>query len=84
MGYFHFDEPGEHVVVAKAILTFIRAILAPASSMIVGVIALGLLGSFLFHRGMMSDATLFVFPWYGSIPGFIAGTIWHIKIMVRK
>jgi hypothetical protein len=50
------------VVVAKAILTFIRAILALASSMIVGVIAFGLLGSFLFHRRMMSDATLFVFP----------------------
>ena len=72
------------VMVAKAILTFIRAILALASGTILGVIAFGLLGSFLFHRGMMSDATLFVFPWYGAFPGFIAGTIWYIKIMIGK
>jgi len=52
--------------------------------MIVGVIVFGLLGSFLFRKGIMSDATLFVFPWYGLIPGFIAGAIWYIKIMVGK
>lgn len=71
-------------VMAKGVLTFVRAILALASSMIVGVILFGLVGSFLFHRGMMSDATLFVFPWYGLLPGFIAGSIWYIKIMVGK
>jgi hypothetical protein len=67
---------------AKGVLTFLRAILALASGMIVGVVVFGLLGSFLFHRGIMSDATLFIFPWYGLIPGFIAGAIWYIKIMV--
>jgi hypothetical protein len=71
-------------VIAKGALTFVRAILALASSMIVGVIVFGLLGSFLFRKGIMSDATLFVFPWYGLIPGFIAGAIWYIKIMVGK
>jgi hypothetical protein len=67
---------------AKGVLTLVRAILALASSMIVGVLVFGLFGSFLFHTGFMSDATLFVFPWYGIIPGFIAGAIWYIKIMV--
>lgn len=72
------------MIAVKAILTFIGAILALVASMIVGIMVFGLLGSFLFRRGMMSDATLFVFPWYGSIPGFIAGTFWYIKILVGK
>jgi hypothetical protein len=72
------------VVRAKGVLTFVRAILALASSVIVGVMVFGLLGSFLFRKGIMSDAALFVFPWYGLIPGFIAGAIWYIKIMVGK
>ena len=71
-------------VMAKGVLTFVRAILALASSVIVGVMVFGLLGSFLFRKGIMSDAALFVFPWYGLLPGFIAGSIWYIKIMVGK
>ena len=50
--------------------------------MIVGVLVFGTAGSLLFHRGLMSDATLFVFPCYGLIPGFVAGTVWYIKILV--
>jgi hypothetical protein len=72
------------IVIAKGVLTFIRAVLALVLGMIVGVMIFGVLGSFLFRKGIMSDATLFVFPWYGLIPGFIAGAIWYIKIMVRE
>jgi len=70
------------VKIIKAILRFIRASLALAWSTILGVIVFGLLGSFLFHEGIMSHATLFVFPWYWLIPGFMAGSVWYIKIMV--
>jgi hypothetical protein len=70
------------VKVVKYILRFILALLALAASMIVGVLVFGTAGSILFHRGLMSDAKLFVFPWYGLIPGFMAGTVWYIRIMV--
>lgn len=68
--------------VVKYILRFILALFALAASMIVGVLVFGTAGSILFHRGLMSDATLFVFPWYGVIPGFVAGTFCYIKILV--
>jgi hypothetical protein len=72
------------VKVLKYILRFILALFALAVSMIVGVLVVGTAGSILFHRGLMSDATLFVFPWYGLIPGFMAGTIWYIRILVES
>jgi hypothetical protein len=70
------------VKVVKYILGFILALFALAASMIVGVLVFGTAGSLLFHGGLMSVATLFVFPWYGLIPGFVAGAVWSIKILV--
>jgi hypothetical protein len=70
--------------VPRYFLRFAMAILALAVSMIVSVIVFGLIGSLLFHNGLMSDAALFVFPWYGLLPGFIAGTIWYIRILVHQ
>jgi hypothetical protein len=66
------------------ILRFIVACLAVCGSMIPGVLIFWAIGGFLFHRGIIKNATLFVFPRYGVLPGFIAGGVWYAIIMIGK
>jgi hypothetical protein len=42
---------------------------------VLGVLFSWLLGVFLFHKGVIGDATLFGFPLYGVLPGLIVGGV---------
>jgi hypothetical protein len=70
--------------VVDFILRFIVAGLAVCASMILGVLVFWAIGGFLFHRGIINDATLFGFPLYGLLPGFIVGGVWYAIIMTGK
>jgi hypothetical protein len=45
------------------------------------VVVFWAIGGLLFHRGIINDATLFGFPLYGLLPGFIVGGVWYAIIM---
>jgi hypothetical protein len=65
-------------------LRFIAAGLATCGSVILGVLVFSAIGGFLFHRGVIDDATLFSFPLYGIIPGFIVGGVLYTLILIGK
>ncbi|MGA8432332.1 MAG: hypothetical protein WB729_21075 [Candidatus Sulfotelmatobacter sp.] len=66
------------------ILRFVAAALATCVSMILVVLVFWAIGGFLFHMKIINDATLFAFPLYGLLPGFIVGGVWYAIIMVGK
>jgi len=65
------------------ILRFIAAGLATCVCVILGVLVFWAIGGLLFHKGI-NDATLFAFPLYGLLPGFIVGGVCYAIIMTGK
>jgi hypothetical protein len=63
------------------ILRFLAAILAVGVCVVLGVFFSWLLGVFLFHKGVIGDATLFGFPLYGVLPGLIVGGVCYAVIL---
>ena len=66
------------------ILRFLAAILAVGACIVLGVFVSWLLGGFLFHKGVIDDATLFGFPLYGVLPGVIVGGVCYAVILVGR
>jgi hypothetical protein len=53
------------------VLRFIAAGLATCLSIVLSGLVFWAIGGTLFNRGIINDATLFAFPLYGLVPGFI-------------
>ena len=57
------------------ILRFLLAILAVGVCVVLGAFFFWLLGGFLFHKGVIGDATFFPFLLYGVLPELIVGGV---------
>lgn len=66
------------------VLRFLAAILAVGVCVVLGVFVSWLFGGFLFHMGIIGDATLFGFPLYGVLPGLIVGGVCYAVILIGR
>jgi len=65
-------------------LQWLAAILAVCACVVSGAIVFWVIGGFLYHRGIIDDATLFIFPLYGVLPGFVLGFVCYATISIGR
>jgi prolipoprotein diacylglyceryltransferase len=68
----------------KFILRFTVALLALGICLALGISFSWLLGGVLFRRGIIDDATLFGFLFYGVVPVVIVGGICYAVILIGR